>query len=272
MTDLSHAGTEQLPGRPETMISVEKIGLVFRKHTSFLKFLLGAANPKKEFWAIENVSFSLYEGETIGIIGRNGSGKSTLSMVCAGIYAPDRGRVSINGKVQLLTLGIGFQNELTGRENVFISGSLMGLTHSQIRLRMDEIEAFADIDHFMDEPVRTYSSGMRSRLAFSIATAIRPDILILDEVLTTGDSSFRDKAMERIKNLHALTKSVLIVSHNPNQLKELCNRVIWLEKGRVVMQGQASEVVEEYQDFCRNPAKWLQKRQNIDPVGTTHVF
>jgi ABC-type polysaccharide/polyol phosphate transport system ATPase subunit len=247
------------------MISVENVGLVFRKHTSFLGFLLGRTNPRKEFWALEDVTFSVSEGETIGIIGRNGSGKSTLSLVCAGIYTPDRGRVRINGQVQLLTLGVGFQNDLTGRENVYINGSLLGLTPLQIRGRMDEIEAFADINHFMDEPVRTYSSGMRSRLAFSIATAIRPDILILDEVLTTGDSSFRDKAMERIKNLHALTKSAVIVSHNANLVKELCHRVVWLEKGRVFMQGQASEVVEQYQTFSRNPKKWLQERQNIDP-------
>jgi ABC-type polysaccharide/polyol phosphate transport system ATPase subunit len=267
MIDFSHSGSEPSTHRPATMISVEKVGLVFRKHTSFLGFLFGRANPRKEFWALEDVTFSLSEGETIGIIGRNGSGKSTLSLVCAGIYAPDRGSIRINGKVQLLTLGVGFQNDLTGRENVYISGSLLGLTPAQIRGRMDEIEDFADINHFMDEPVRTYSSGMRSRLAFSIATAIRPDILILDEVLTTGDSSFRDKAMERIKNLHALTKSAVIVSHNSNQVKELCHRVVWLEKGRIIMQGQAIEVVEAYQTFCRNPAQWLEGRQSKDPEG-----
>ena len=246
------------PDLPREMVSFEDVSICFYKHTSLKNMLLGRWRKENlKFWALRGISFKLYEGESIGIIGRNGSGKSTFSMVCAKIYSPDTGKVTVNGNVQLLTLGVGFQNDLTGRENVFISGSLLGLSHRHIRDKMQEIEDFADIGDFIDEPVRTYSSGMRSRLAFSIATAIRPDILILDEVLTTGDSSFRDKATERIKNLHALTKSAIIVSHNPAQLRLLCNRVIWLEKGRIVMQGDSDKVLDEYLCFCKNPQDWL---------------
>ena len=238
------------------MIELEDVSLCFQKHRSIFD-LIFQRKKKKVFWALKNVSFNVYEGDTLGIVGRNGSGKSTLSMVCTKAYPPDKGRVSVSGRVQLLALGIGFQNQLSGRENIYISGSLMGLSRSEIKDKMAEIESFADINDFMDEPVRTYSSGMRSRLAFSIATAIRPDILILDEVLATGDNSFREKAMKRIKALHALTKCALIVSHNPSQLKKLCNKILWLEKGNVVMQGDTQKVLKEYERFCRNPEKWV---------------
>lgn len=238
-------------------ISLENVSLGFKKHASLFDLVFTRRKNAKIFWALKDVSLELFEGDTLGIVGRNGSGKSTLSLVCTQIYTPDAGSVTVNGKVQLLALGVGFNAQLTGRDNVFISGSLLGLTKSEILEKMDEIEAFADIGDFMDEPVRTYSSGMRSRLAFSVATAIRPDILILDEVLATGDSSFRDKAMARIMNLHALAKCVIIISHNPNQLKKLCNRVIWLDKGRIVMQGDAPAVLDAYKLFCKNPEKWM---------------
>jgi len=240
------------------MISFENVSLCFRKHTSLFNLLFTNPEKKKKqlFWALKDLSFKLYEGDTMGVVGRNGSGKSSFSMVCSKIYPPDKGNIIVNGKAQILALGVGFQKLLSGRENVYISGSLLGLKYSEIREKMGEIEDFADIGDFMDEPVRTYSSGMKSRLAFSIATAIRPDILILDEVLATGDDSFREKAMARIKNLHALAKCAIIVSHNPNQLKELCNKFLWLEKGRIIMQGDSNAVLDAYQAFCKNPQKW----------------
>jgi len=240
------------------LVSFEKVSLRYRKHASLFELFFNK-DQDQDFWALKEISFSINEGETLGIIGRNGSGKSTLSRVCTKVYLPDRGKVDIKGKVQLLALGVGFKKELTGRENVYISGSLLGLKTSEIRERITEIEEFADIDNFFDEEVRTYSSGMRSRLAFAIATAIHPDILILDEVLTTGDSYFKIKAMERMKNLHSMAKCAIIVSHSPAQLKELCHRVLWLEKGRIIMQGGAEKVLNAYQKFCKNPVQWMEQ-------------
>lgn len=241
------------------MVAFDKVGLCFRKHSSIFGLFLKSRNRNLNFWALQDISFCIYAGETLGVIGRNGSGKSALSLICTKVYRPDKGEVEVNGRVQLLALGVGFQNQLSGRENVYISGSLLGLKTSEIRERMDEIEDFADIGDFMDEQIRTYSSGMRSRLAFATATAIRPDILILDEVLATGDRAFQDKAMDRMKNLHALAKCAIIISHNPGQLKKLCNKVIWLEKGRLVMQGEPTPVLDEYQAFCKNPKEWMAK-------------
>ncbi len=238
------------------MVVFDKVGLCFQRHSSIFDLFFKSRGRVLNFWALQELSFSLYKGETLGVIGRNGSGKSTLSLICTQVYRHDTGTVLVNGKVQLLALGVGFQIQLSGRENVFISGSLLGLNTSEIRQRMAEIENFADIGDFMDEPVRTYSSGMRSRLGFAIATTIRPDILILDEVLATGDKAFQGKAMERMKNLHTLAKCAIIISHSSRQLQALCNRVLWIEKGRMVMLGKPAEVLDSYTSFCKNPNKW----------------
>lgn len=259
MTKFLNNTCQQLSEKHSPMVSFDNVSLCFRKHSSLFELLFKNKNKELDFWALKGISFSIYQGETLGIIGRNGSGKSTLSLVCTKIYQPDNGNIEINGQVQLLALGVGFQKQLSGRENVYISGCLLGLKTFEIRERMNEIEEFADIGDFMDEQVRTYSSGMRSRLAFAIATAIRPDILILDEVLATGDRAFQDKAMDRMKNLHALAKCAIIISHNPAQLKQLCNKVIWLEKGRIVMQEEPMQVLDAYQAFCKNPNEWIKK-------------
>jgi ABC-type polysaccharide/polyol phosphate transport system ATPase subunit len=256
MTDLSNKDLDTVSCLAPPMVVFDNVSLCFQKHSSLFDLFLKSRDRTLNFWALQGLSFSLHGGETLGVIGRNGSGKSTLSLVCTQVYRPDKGKITVNGKVQLLALGVGFQNQLSGRENVFISGSLLGLKTSEIRRSMAEIENFADIGEFMDEPVRTYSSGMRSRLAFAIATAIRPDILILDEVLATGDKSFQDKAMERMKNLHAMAKCAIIISHSPGQLKKLCNRVLWLEKGQMVMLGKPAEVLSNYNAFCKNPNQW----------------
>jgi len=249
---------------PQPLVTFSNVGLCFQKHASIFDLLFGRKKKDREFWALQNISFTVCEGDTIGIIGRNGSGKSTLSLVCTKIYRPDRGKVEINGRVQLLALGVGFEKQLSGRENVYINGSLMGLKFSEIRRQIDDIEAFADIGDFMDEQMRTYSSGMKSRLAFAIATAIRPEILILDEVLATGDKAFQDKAMERMKNLQSLARCALVISHNPAQLRKLCNKVIWLEKGKIVMQGDPETVLSAYSAFCANPKEWMAKN-NEEP-------
>jgi ABC-type polysaccharide/polyol phosphate transport system ATPase subunit len=182
-------------------------------------------------------------------------------MVCTQIYKPDKGNVSVQGRVQLLALGVGFERQLSGRENVYIGGTLLGLKKTEIIKKMPEIEKFADIGDFIDEPVRTYSSGMKSRLAFAIATATNPDILILDEVMATGDRIFRKKAMDRMKNLQAMARCAMIISHSPGQLKKLCNKVVWLEKGQIVMYGGAQRVLHSYEEFCNDPDSW--KNSNI---------
>lgn len=247
---------------PSTVI-FEDVGLCFeraaRKFLSFNKKL----RSKKSFWALQDVSFTVCEGETLGVIGRNGSGKSTLSMICSGVLIPDKGKVRINGRTQLLSLGVGFKNELSGRENVYISGSLLGLSKKEIKDKMCEIEEFAELGEFMDEPVRTYSSGMRSRLGFAIATAVKPDILILDEILATGDKAFQDKAMRRMREMRGLARSVIVVSHNPGQLRKLSTKVLWLEKGRMIMLGEPKEVLNAYDSFCQSPTKWLKNHLDI---------
>lgn len=249
------------PSHP--VIIFKDVGLCFeRTARKFLTFNRNLRN-KKLFWALRDISFSVYEGETIGIIGRNGSGKSTLSMICSGVLLPDEGIVKINGKVQLLALGAGFLKDLSGRENVFINGSLLGLSKKEINARMEEIVEFAELGEFMDEPVRTYSSGMRSRLGFAVATAVKPDILILDEIMATGDKAFRDKAMKRMSEMRQLARSIVIVSHNPGQLRKLSTRVLWLEKGRTLMLGEPKEVLNAYDQFCQNPAKWLKNHPDL---------
>lgn len=221
---------------------------------------------KRIFWALQDISFIFHEGETIGIIGRNGSGKSTLAQLCCKVLIPDTGNIITNGRIQLLSLGVGFRGEMTGRDNVYISGALLGLKRDQIDSCMDDIEAFAEIGDFIDEPVSTYSSGMRSRLGFAVATAIEPDILILDEIMATGDRSFRNKAVERMREMRKTAKTVIMVSHNPGQLKKLCSRILWLEKGRLIMDSTPKYVLDAYQNFCKNPDKWLERNPEIAKI------
>lgn len=244
----------------EPSIILENVSLRYRRTASFSLF-----SPNKklgkitDFLAIDNVSFTLYENETVGIIGRNGSGKSTISMIISGALPPDAGRVRVNGRVQLLALGVGFRPELTGRENVYISGTLLGMTRKQVTEKMTEIEEFAELGDFFDEPLRIYSSGMRSRLGFAVATAVNPDILILDEVMSTGDAAFRSKADQRMQGMRQRTKTVLMVSHSAEQVKNQCSRVVWLERGRLLMNGPTVPILAEYNKFCKNPGKWLER-------------
>lgn len=241
----------------ELSISIDHVSLCYRRSGNF--FL--AFNKKKrismEFWALRNASAFIYEGDTVGLIGRNGSGKSTFSMLISGALTPDIGKVTTNGKVQLLALGIGFRPQLTGRENVLISGSILGMSRKEVKLRMDEIEEFAELGDFFDEPIRTYSAGMKSRLGFAVSTAVQPDILILDEVMSTGDAAFRNKANKRIKEMRERTKTVIVVSHNPAQVKEMCSRILWLEQGTLLMKGSTETILPIYECFCKNPDQWL---------------
>jgi len=211
-----------------------------------------ANQPGKEFWALRDVSFELREGEALGIVGRNGAGKSTLLKLLSRITAPDEGQIELNGRVgALLEVGTGFHPELTGRENVFLNGVLLGMSNGEVRRRFDEIVNFAGVEEFLDTPVKRYSSGMRVRLAFATAAYLEPDILVVDEVLAVGDAQFQQKCLGRMGQVAGQGRTVLFVSHQMESILTLCERAIWLDGGEMRMDGAASDVVNRYLDFCR---------------------
>jgi ABC-type polysaccharide/polyol phosphate transport system ATPase subunit len=200
-----------------------------------------------DFNALNNISFSVKQGETVGIIGANGAGKSTLLKVIARVTRPTQGRVFIKGRVApLLELGAGFDYEMTGRENIFLNGAVLGFSRKNIESRMERIVEFSGIGEFIDAPVRTYSSGMVARLGFAIATDNQPDVLIIDEILAVGDADFQKKSAARILQYHNIGSTVLVVSHHLDSIKNLCNRVIWLEHGTVRMAGRVDDIVDQY--------------------------
>ena len=196
---------------------------------------------------VRNISLEVKQGEVLGIIGRNGSGKSTLLKMMAGVFPPDSGTIATRGSVSLLAgVGVGFHKELTGRENAYLYGALMGRTTEQIDGLIEEIQAFAELNHHFDRPIRTYSSGMKSRLGISVATAFKPDLLLIDEVLGVGDVSFRKKSEKRVKDLIAQSGSVVIVSHSMGLLKSICTRILLIEDGSVVEIGIPTDVMKTY--------------------------
>jgi len=200
-------------------------------------------------WALRNVSLKIDKGMTIGVIGKNGSGKSTLLKLISRIHKPDTGTVTVQGTVAaLIELGAGFHPELTGRENVLINGIILGLTRAQIRTRFDEIVEFAELKDYIDEPVRTYSSGMYMRLGFSVATHVDPDILLLDEVLAVGDQAFSRKCIERMTRFKQAGKTIILVSHDLNMIRSWCDQAAWLHEGVVRMQGAPADVVQAYNE------------------------
>ena len=201
---------------------------------------------------VREISLEVKQGEVLGIIGRNGSGKSTLLKMMAGVFPPDSGTISTRGSVSLLAgVGVGFHKELTGRENAYLYGALMGRTTEQIDELIEEIQSFAELNHHFDRPIRTYSSGMKSRLGISVATAFKPDLLLIDEVLGVGDVSFRKKSENRVKDLIAESGSVVIVSHSMGLLKSICNRMLLIENGRVVDIGIPTDVMKTYSQQMR---------------------
>ena len=201
----------------------------------------------QEFWALKHVSFQVQKGEKLGIIGLNGAGKSTLLKLISGVMKPTEGKIEVHGGVvPLLELGGGFNTNYTGRENIFLRGALLGYTKEFMESKYDEIVEFSELEEFIDVPVKNYSSGMNARLGFSISTIVKPQILILDEVLAAGDAKFRKKSQERMDSLLSKNTTVLLVSHSMSQVKSLCTRAIWLEKGRLVMDGPADEVCDKY--------------------------
>ncbi len=196
------------------------------------------------FWALQDVSFKVVHGESLGVIGPNGAGKSTLLQVLAGIITPSAGVVEVDGHVSsLLSLGAGFDGDLSGRDNIRLAGAFMGLPHATVEERLPGMVEFADLGPFIDAPIKTYSSGMRARLGFAIATSVNPDILLLDEVLSTGDASFREKSKARVLELVKEAKAIVLVTHDMGWVSEYCNKAMLLEKGHIVAVGSPDEVV-----------------------------
>jgi ABC-type polysaccharide/polyol phosphate transport system ATPase subunit len=204
----------------------------------------------REIEAIKNVSFEVPHGKVMGVVGANGAGKSTLMRTVAGILPPTEGRVEVQGRVStLLSLGVGFNRKLTGRENVVLGGLAAGLTRAELREKYDEIVAFAELEDFMDMPMRTYSSGMYGRLAFAVAVTMHPDILIIDEALSVGDARFRRKSFDKMRELCGEDRTILLVSHALGSIEKLCDEAIWMDKGRMRMWDEPHAVVAAYTEF-----------------------
>lgn len=238
----------------KTMIEVNDVTMRFRmnndKIMSLKEFVTTAIRGKlnyNEFTALNNVSFTVKKGETIGLIGRNGAGKSTLLKVISGILKPTSGSVTVRGNiVPMLELGSGFDFDLTGRENIFLNGAILGYDEDFLKEKYDEILEFSELGKFIEAPIRNYSSGMLARLAFSVAAIVKPEILIVDEILSVGDTAFQEKSRNRMLELMSGGTTVLFVSHSIEQIKEMCRRVVWLEQGEVKMIGGTDEVCDAY--------------------------
>lgn len=211
---------------------------------------IGRTRYFKEFWSLQPLTFGLARGEVLGVVGANGAGKSTLLQLISGVLQPTTGCIKVNGRVAaLLELGAGFNPEFTGRENVYLNATLLGLSEQEIHARFDEIVSFSGIAEFIDQPVKTYSSGMYVRLAFSIATSVDPDILIIDEALSVGDGAFARQSFDRIMALKAKGATILFCSHNVYQVEAMCQRVMWLDRGNVQALGEAAAVCQQYNQF-----------------------
>ena len=238
------------------MIDVNHVSLCYRmpaeRVSGMKEYLVQALQGKlqyKEFWALQDISFSVAKGEVLGLVGANGAGKSTMLKVISGILKPTRGTVTVHGNiVPMLELGSGFDLELSGRENIFLNGAILGYSEEFLKGKYQEIVDFSELGEFIGMPLRNYSSGMVTRLAFSIATVVKPDVLIVDEILSVGDASFQHKSKERMMELMSGGTTVLLVSHSAEQVTELCSRAIWLEKGRMKMIGSAEEVCRAYEE------------------------
>lgn len=238
----------------EIAIDVKDLCISYKclKSFSIKKSLLKLKKSKTEVHeAVKNVSFSVPKGEILGIVGKNGSGKSTMLRAIAGIFSPDSGTIDLHGNsVSLLSIGVGFQKKLTGRENILLSGMLLGFSEEHVRSKMDEIITFANLGKFIDMPVKTYSSGMHSKLAFSITAILEADIMLIDEVLSVGDAKFKKKSYNKMKQLISNDdRTVIIVSHSSQTLKELCTSILWLHDGEMRMIGKTEEVLPAYDEF-----------------------
>lgn len=243
------------------VITVKNVSKIFRRHKprmllrDHIRQMVAGASNEEGFYALRNVSFRVAREEGVALIGANGAGKSTmLSLVC-GLTPPDEGQIQVNGSIApLLALGSGFHPDLTGRENLFLNSALLGMNEKQVNRRFQEIVDFAELEAFIDEPLRVYSAGMSMRLAFSIAVHCDPAIVVIDEVLGVGDAAFQRKCHDKISEMRAAGKTLLCVSHSPETVKEFCERAIWLHQGEVVMDGRVRGVIEAYTEFMTNMA------------------
>lgn len=239
----------------QNMIEVKDVSMHFRmandRITSIKEYMIRLLKRNleyNEFVALDNVSFDVRKGEVLGLIGHNGAGKSTILKVISGILRPTSGNVKIYGNiVPMLELGSGFDMEMTGGENIFLNGAILGYDESFLKEKYDEIIAFAELGQFINMPLRNYSSGMTARLAFSIATVVEPEILIVDEVLSVGDAAFQQKSKRRMMELMSGGTTVIFVSHSLDQIRELCDRVVWLDHGKIKMYGSTQEVCDAYE-------------------------
>lgn len=240
----------------DTIIEVNQVSMKFNmaseKFDSFKEYFIKTLKKQisyNEFWALQNVSFTLERGESLGLIGLNGSGKSTMLKIIAGVLKPTQGNVSVRGSVApLIELGAGFDYDLTAGENIFLNGAILGYSRQDMERYYEDIVEFSELRDFMKVPVKNFSSGMVSRLAFSIATIGRPDILIVDEVLSVGDFQFQQKCEERIRRMKEQGTTLLFVSHSIDQVQSLCSKVVWLEKGHLKMQGDSMEIGNLYRN------------------------
>lgn len=236
------------------MITVEHVGMKFNlgieKINTFKEVLIKSLKremPKNEFWALKDVSFHIEKGDVLGIIGVNGAGKSTLLKVVSGVLEPTKGKVKVDGIIApMLELGAGFDPELTARENVFLNGAVLGYGKEFLHNKYDEIVEFSELQDFMDVPIRNFSSGMLARLAFAISTLVEPEVLIVDEILSVGDVAFQKKSREKMQSMIDGGTTVLFVSHSIDNIKDLCNKTLWLEHGNVVLFGETKEVCKAY--------------------------
>ena len=238
------------------IIKVENVGMKFNlskeKIDSLKDYIIKSIKGQvsyNEFWALKDINFTLQKGDRLGILGLNGAGKSTLLKVIVGVFKPTEGKVTKYGKIApLLELGAGFDSQYTGRENIFLYGAVLGLDRKFLESKFDEIVKFAELEEFIDVPLKNYSSGMRARLGFAIATIVEPEILILDEVLSVGDAKFRKKSEKKVMSMFDKGVTVLFVSHSIEQVKRLCNKAILLEKGRIIASGDIEEVAKIYEE------------------------
>lgn len=229
-------------------LGIEKEFSIKQAFVNFFSF----NKPKKkkeEFWALKDVSFSVKKGEVVGLIGSNGAGKSTLLKVVSGVMKPTKGKVTVNGVISpMIELGAGFDSELTARENIFLNGAILGYSKEFLESKFEEIVEFSELRDFLDVPVKNFSSGMTAKLAFSIATIVNPEILIVDEILSVGDIKFQEKSKNKMLEMIKGGTTVLYVSHSLDSIKQLCDRVVWLEHGKIVKIGDTKEICKEYYD------------------------
>ena len=236
------------------MVKVDNVGIRFNLAKErvdslkeyFLKFSKGTLKFE-EFWALDGVSLEIEKGDFYGLVGINGSGKSTLLKSVAGVFKPTRGKITVNGTIApLIELGAGFDMDLTARENIFLNGAVLGFSKEHMLEKFDDIVDFSELHDFLDVPLKNYSSGMVARIAFAIATATKPDILIADEILAVGDYAFQEKCEKRMQELLDAGTTVIFVSHSIEQVKRMCNKATWIEKGKVIMSGDAETVCDAY--------------------------